>query len=165
MDSGSLHLAPTVRLLLFTGARSGEITTLRWEYVRADRLLLPNSKTGPKTIWLNAPARHSIASLTDHSDEGWLFPSGRGDRPFRIDRQWFKLRRAAALPDVRLHDLRHSFASIGIADRIPLATIGKLLSHALPETTARYAHLADEAVAEAADRVCEGLASAMGLAA
>lgn len=76
---------------------------------------------------------------------------------------WNKLRRRAALPDVRLHDLRHSFASVAIADGIPLSMIGKLLVHALPETTARYAHLADGVIAEAAERVSGGLAEALGL--
>lgn len=71
----------------------------------------------------------------------------------------------AALPDVRLHDLRHSFASIAIANGIPLATIGKLLGHALPETTARYAHLADDIISESADRICSSLAGALGIAA
>ena len=67
------------------------------------------------------------------------------------------------MPDVRLHDLRHSFASVAINDQVPLATIGKLLGHVLPETTAKYAHLADDAIADAAQRVSGSLASALGL--
>lgn len=82
--------------------------------------------------------------------------------PIKLDGYWYRLRRRAALPDVRLHDLRHSFASVAIADGMQLGTIGKLLGHALPETTARYAHLADEQVADAADRVCGEIAAALG---
>jgi integrase len=67
------------------------------------------------------------------------------------------------LPDVRLHDLRHSFASTAIMDDVPLATIGKLLGHVLPETTAKYAHLADEIVADAAKRISASLANSLGL--
>jgi integrase len=86
-------------------------------------------------------------------------------RPVELDQVWIRIRRRAAIPDVRIHDLRHSFASVAIQDGVPLHVIGKLLGHALPETTARYAHLADEVIADAADRVCGGLASALGLAA
>jgi integrase len=75
------------------------------------------------------------------------------------------IRKQAALPDVRLHDLRHSFASIAIADGISLMQIGRLLGHALPETTARYAHLADDTVAAAAERVSGSIARCLGLAA
>lgn len=154
-----------IRLLIYTGARSGEITALRWEYVQPPRLALPDSKTGPKTIYLNAPAMAVLEGLPARPT-GYVFASpARPEQPLRIDNHWTKLRRLAALPDVRLHDLRHSFASIAIMDGISLSLIGKLLGHALPETTARYAHLADEAVMDAAERVCGSLASALGLAA
>ena len=72
---------------------------------------------------------------------------------------------AAAPPDVRIHDLRHSFASVGVRENLALATIGSLLGHFLPETTARYAHLADDIIAEAAQRVSGGLAETLGLSA
>ena len=154
-----------IRLLIYTGARSGEIATLRWEYVQPPRLALPDSKTGPKTIYLNGPALAVLDSLPARSS-GYVFASpGQPERPLRIDNHWTSLRRSAALPDVRLHDLRHSFASVAIMDGISLSLIGKLLGHALPETTARYAHLADEVVMNAAERVCSSLASALGLSA
>jgi integrase len=92
-----------------------------------------------------------------------VFPGGRGRVPIQMFPFWDKLRRRATLPDVRLHDLRHSVASVAIAGGIPLSMIGKLLGHALPETTARYAHLADGVIAEAAERVSGGLAEALGL--
>ncbi len=151
-----------VRLLMFTGARSSEITGLRWEHVQPPRLMLPDSKTGAKIVWLNSPALAVLETLPQQS-EGLVFPGARGRVPIQMFPFWNKLRRRAALPDVRLHDLRHSFASVAIADGIPLSMIGKLLVHALPETTARYAHLADGVIAEAAERVSGGLAEALGL--
>lgn len=166
LDEAECPLAvAAIRLLIYTGARSGEIATLRWEYVQPPRLALPDSKTGPKTIYLNGPALAVLDALPTRSS-GYVFESpGQPDRPLRIDNHWTKLRRNAALPDVRLHDLRHSFASVAIMDGISLSLIGKLLGHALPETTARYAHLADEVVMDAAERVCSSLASALGLSA
>ena len=155
-----------VRLLMFTGARQGEIASLRWEYVQSPRLMLPDSKTGAKIIWLNGPALDVIDALPDRRSTGFVFPARLSpNRPLALDVPWTRIRKRAALPDVRLHDLRHSFASVAIADSVPLSIIGKLLGHALPETTARYAHLADGVIAEAAERVCGGLATALGLAA
>ena len=92
-----------------------------------------------------------------------MFPNRSGQRPLNFDTWWYDFRRRCALPDVRIHDLRHSFASTAIMDDVALATIGKLLGHVLPETTEKYAHLADEVVAEAAQRVSGSLASAIGL--
>ena len=87
---------------------------------------------------------------------------GRGEGPLSgIIRQWAKIRRAAAIPDVRLHDLRHSFASVAINNGVSLMLIGRLLGHALPETTARYAHLEDSSIAEAASRVSQSLGQAL----
>ena len=155
-----------LRLLMFTGARSGEITRLRWSYVQPPRLMLPDSKTGPKIIYLNDPAMEVLDTLPRGAPNDWVLPMHDAPyRPVEIDNIWVRIRRRAAIPDVRIHDLRHSFASVAIQDGIPLHVIGKLLGHALPETTARYAHLADEVIADAADRVCGGLASALGLAA
>ena len=152
-----------IRLLLFTGARCGEIATLEWAWVKPDRLALPDSKTGAKTVYLNAPARDVMVRLKKRSGTQLVFPSNRVSTPINLGVFWTKLRRTCALPDVRLHDLRHSFASTAIMDGVPLATIGKLLGHLLPETTARYAHLADDTIADAAQRVSGSLAKCLGL--
>lgn len=160
-DETLLEVA-VIRLLLLTGARLGEITTLRWEWVQPPRLVLPDSKTGPKTIWLNGPALAVLDGLPGPKASGPVFPGKSPGAPISLHNHWHRLRRRAALPDVRLHDLRHSFASVAIADGMHLSVIGKLLGHALAETTARYAHLADEQVADAADRVCNGIATALG---
>jgi integrase len=98
--------------------------------------------------------------------EGLIFPSRRlAERSFSVPKSWTALRAKAGLQDVRLHDLRHSFASVAIRDGISLTLISRLLGHALPETTERYAHLADDAVTEAADRVCGAIAAGLGIAA
>lgn len=95
-----------------------------------------------------------------------MFASRRSvEIPFSLSNSWITLRARAGLSDVRIHDLRHSFASVAIRDGISLTLISRLLGHALPETTERYAHLADDAVSEAADRVCGAIATSLGMAA
>jgi len=155
-----------IRLLIYTGARCGEITSLRWEWVQPLRLMLPDSKTGPKIVLLNAQARAVLEGIATDNLSGLVFSAPRDEaRPINLSVFWGHIRRRAALPDVRLHDLRHSFASIAIADGISLMHIGGLLGHALPETTARYAHLADDVVADAAARVSDSIARCLRVAA
>ncbi|WP_231733317.1 MULTISPECIES: site-specific integrase [unclassified Blastomonas] len=152
-----------LRLLLFTGARRGEIEGLRWDWVKPPRLVLPDSKTGPKVIWLNSQALAVLEGIARVGKCPYVFPDRTGTKPISLEKCWENFRRRCALPDVRLHDLRHSFASTAIMDDVPLATIGKLLGHVLPETTAKYAHLADEIVADAAKRISGSLANSLGL--
>lgn len=153
-----------IRLLLFTGARVSEISDLRWEWVQPPRLLLADSKTGAKTIWLNSQALEVLAGVERREDSPFVFPDRTGEKPVRLDNNWWPVfRRRCVLPDVRIHDLRHSFASAAIMDNVPLATIGKLLGHVLPETTAKYAHLSDDVIGDAADRISGSLAQAIGL--
>jgi integrase len=155
-----------IRLLIYTGARCGEITSLRWEWVQPPRLMLPDSKTGPKIILLNAQARAVLDGIETDKTSGLVFSAPRNKfMPLNLTAFWVRLRRRAALPDVRLHDLRHSFASIAITDGISLMHIGGLLGHVLPETTARYAHLAEDVVADAAARVSGSIAKCLGMAA
>lgn len=152
-----------IRMLLYTGARVGEIRDLQWDWVRPPHLALPDSKTGPKTIWLNRQAREVLEAQPRRKGCPYVFPSRHGKAPLNIDPWWFKFRRSCAMPDLRIHDLRHSFASGAIMDNVSLAMIGKLLGHALPDTTARYAHLADDVIADAASRVSGSMAQALGL--
>ena len=157
-------LVAAIRLLVFTGARVSEVLTLRWEQVKPPRLHLADSKTGPKIIYLNSQAQAVLQELGTRQRGDWVFPSPRGEGPRGpINVQWAKLRRAAALPDVRLHDLRHSFASVAINQGISLVQIGRLLGHALIETTSRYAHLEDRSISEAAVRISRSVGLAMGL--
>lgn len=152
-----------IRLLLFTGARSGEITGLKWRHVQPSRLMLSDSKTGAKIVYLNSQAEAVLASLERRKSGDWVFPNLTGTKPRNVDYYWTAARKRAAIPDVRIHDLRHSFASTAVMNKVAFATVGKLLGHVLPETTARYAHLADEVVADAAGRVSGLLARHLGL--
>ncbi len=153
-----------IRLLIYTGARCGEIVNLRWEWVQEPRLMLPDSKTGAKIVYLNRQAMEVIGAIPDRRVTGLLFPSFRdSEKPIALGMHWPRIRSQAALPDVRLHDLRHSFASVAIRDNISLMVIGKLLGHALAETTTKYAHLSDDIVADAAERVSGSIAHLIGL--
>ena len=144
--------AAAIRLLLFTGARSSEITGLRWDWIRGTRALLPDSKSGPKAIQLPPPARAVLNRLT--RDCAFVFPNRQGDGPMTdLGRRWNRLRALAGLDDVRVHDCRHTFASHAVMSGLDLYTVGRLLGHADTGSTERYAHLADEHVREAAGRI------------
>ena len=152
--------AAAVRLLLFTGARSSEITGLRWAWIRGTRAVLPDSKTGPKTIQLPPPARAVLERLPRHS--AYVFPHPSGGGPMRnLRHRWPKLRALAGLEDVRIHDLRHSYASHAVMSGLDLYTVGRLLGHADTASTERYAHLADEHVVVAAGRIDRIVGDAM----
>lgn len=152
-----------IRLLLYTGARVGEIRDLRWEWVRPPHLALPDSKTGAKLVWLNSQALEIFGAVPRREGCAFVFPNRTGTAPLNLEGWWNSFRRTCSLPDVRIHDLRHSFASTAIMDNVPLATIGKLLGHLLPETTAKYAHLSDDVIADAAQRISGSLAEAIGM--
>jgi integrase len=158
-----LHAAAALRLLLFTGARVREILDLRWEHVDLERglLLLPDSKTGKKTIVLGGPAfavLEAIPRLGDYVIAGNDPDSPRAD----LQRPWALIAKRAQLSGVRLHDLRHSFASIGVGEGMGLPIIGKLLGHANASTTQRYAHLAVDPLRRASDSIGNTIAAAMG---
>ena len=143
-----------VRLLLLTGCRKGEILTLRWSDYREGRLFLRDSKTGPRTVWLSEPARKILDAL-DRKGR-WVFPACRPTGPHGdgwLNRFWWKLRAEAELRDVRLHDLRHTHASIALREGETVLAIGRLLGHASPETTLKYTHLSDAMTMEAAEIV------------
>lgn len=146
-------------LLLCTGARRNEIECLRWEWLIPSFARLPDSKTGAKRLYLNQPA-NDLLDAVGRREAGLIFPFD--GKTSGLSRDWSRFRRAAAIPDVRLHDLRHSFASVAITDGMALLTLGRLLGHVLPETTARYAHLADAAIQDAASRISASIAMALG---
>lgn len=134
-----------VRLLLLTGCRCGEILTLQWQWVDFERelLLLPDSKTGQKTVVLNKVAVDLLRSVERVEGNPYVVisPCNSGQNLNQPTRGWGHIRHAAGLDDVRLHDLRHTFASIGVSANYSLPIIGKSLGHCDPKTTARYAHL------------------------
>jgi integrase len=153
-----------IRLLAFTGARKSEIAALRWSEVDFDHgyLRLGDSKTGAKVIPLGAPARKVLASLPRVAGTPFVFPAASGRSSFQgVDKVWRKVRTAAGFPTLRLHDLRHSFAStaLGRGDALPI--IGAILGHADVKTTSRYAHLADDPVKKAADAIAKTVSSAL----
>ncbi|MDE0383020.1 MAG: tyrosine-type recombinase/integrase [Defluviicoccus sp.] len=144
-----------IRLLLLTGCRKGELLTLRWSDYREGHLFLRDSKTGPRTVWLSDPARQILDSL-ERKHSLWMFPARRGNRPrdlYWLDRVWFGVRAEAELTDVRLHDLRHTYASHALRQGETVLAIGRLLGHANPETTLKYTHPDDAAAMEASETV------------
>lgn len=147
-----------IRLLLFTGCRLREILNLRWDEVDLDRglLFLPDTKTGRKTIILNGAA---VAILSKLDRLGPFVVPGLDLTKPRHDlkRPWEHIRLAAGLNDVRLHDLRHTYASIGVNSGFGLPVLGRLLGHASPMTTHRYAHLADDPARRASEAIGNAL--------
>ena len=166
VDSGSAPLTAVtaIRLLMLTGCRKSEILTLRWSDVDLDagELHLADSKTGPRTVQLPPTAVELLEALPRWEDSPWLFPGNDRDGRYSgggLDHAWRTVRAAAGLEDVRIHDLRHSFASRALALGETLPVIGKLLGHSDIETTARYAHLAHGSIHETAERIAESIAA------
>jgi integrase len=162
----SEYAIAAIRMLILTGCRKNEILTLRWEWI--DRfhkcLRLPDSKTGAKVVHLGAPALRLIGTLTPREGNPHVFP-GRtaGTHVTDLQSVWSRIRASAELEDVRIHDLRHSFASIGANNGDSLLIIGALLGHRSAKTTERYAHLADHPVKSAADRISDRIAQHLEL--
>jgi len=152
-----------VRLLMLTGCRFGEIAALEWDWIKDRRIFLPDSKSGPRTVWLSSAACAVIDAIPRYGpDCPYLFPARPPTRPVdTIQRQWDRIRDEAGLPGLRLHDLRHSWASTAAMNGVDMVTIAKLLGHALVETTERYVHLSDRSVADAADRVSNRIHAAL----
>jgi len=141
----NLFSSAFIQLLILTGARKDEIAKARWDQIKGNMILLLDSKTGAKEIYLSPQALDVLAKLPRTT--GTL--TGIND-PKKL---WGKIRRAAGCPDLRIHDLRHSFASAGISAGLSLAQIGGLLGHKSTQTTHRYAHLIEEAGVAAATTV------------
>jgi integrase len=151
-----------IRLLLFTGCRLREILDLRWAEVDFERgmLHLPDSKTGKKSVILNAPALAVLAALPRF---GEFVIVGEAPSQPRSDlkRPWDLVTRRAGLAGLRLHDLRHAFASIGVGASLGLPIVGKLLGHKSTETTARYAHLDADPLRRASNAIGATIAAAL----
>ena len=155
-----LHAAAAIRLLMLTGCRRNEILTLRWEDVHLDvnELRLRDSKTGPRAVPLSPAAVKVLAGLPRAAGNPWVIAGRRpGARLSDFNSHWYRVRSRAGLEDVRLHDLRHSFASRALALGESLPMIGKLLGHTKIQTTARYAHLARDSIHVSAARVAASI--------
>jgi integrase len=157
------HAAAGLRLALLTGARSGEITSIRWEHIDWDRRLvrLPDSKNNePRTIHLSASAVDVLRKLPLVSP--FVIAGMKRDAPYRnLTLAWGRARKFAGLDDVRLHDLRHSYASIAAGRGVSLYTIGKLLGHRDAASTQRYAHLARDVVQQTNDEIGAAMMAAI----
>lgn len=155
------HHADIIRLLMMTGARRSEITCLRWDEVdlERNRLLLPpartksGGRTGDRRVALSSAAVQLLASRPRTS--AYVFPSSKDPKKpaSALQKVWNRVRSEADLPELRIHDLRHSFASLALARGASLPLIGKALGHSSPRVTERYAHLADDALRALADEV------------
>lgn len=156
------HSAAALRLLLFTGCRLREILHLEWAHVDLERglLLLPDSKTGRKTVILNGPALKVLQEIARSSR--YVIRGSRDDIP-RADlkKPWRAVTRHAGLEGLRIHDLRHNFASFGAGGGLGLPIIGRLLGHTQPATTARYAHLDTDPLRRASNKIAETISAAL----
>ena len=160
----SASAVAAIRLLMLTGCRRGEILTLRWEDVdlEAGELQLRDAKTGARQVALSPAAVRVLSGIPRVADTPWVIAGRKpGTRLANLNASWLIVRARAGLDDVRLHDLRHSFASRALALGESLTMIGKLLGHRKVQTTARYAHFAQDSVKASAARVAESLKADM----
>tara|TARA_R110000782_G_scaffold100964_1_gene187367 strand:+ start:2505 stop:3680 length:1176 start_codon:yes stop_codon:yes gene_type:complete len=150
----TVFVASAFKLLLLTGCRLSEIRLLKWAYIQNDTMLLPDSKTGPRRIAISPACRAVIDAIPKRPDNPYvvcgIIP---GNANTDLQKPWRRIRKAAGLPDVRIHDLRHTYASWSIAAGHSLFLTGRLLGHTQAETTNRYAHLADSTQRKAAEAV------------
>ena len=155
--------AAIIRLLLLTGCRKGEMVRLRWDEVDGGVLRLADSKTGPRTVFLSAAARELI-SRQPRTDSPYVFPSLKdASRPRSSELSlWRKVQREAEIDDVRLHDLRHTFASYAVMQRVPLPVLSQLLGHSRDRMAMRYAHIGDREAEAAAERIGTQIAALLG---
>jgi integrase len=155
--------AAGLRLCLLTGARQGEILATRWSHVHWDRRMirLPDSKTNDaRTIHLSDAALEVLRSIP--RIEPYVIAGAKpGEALKNLSRSWIVARAKRGLDDVRLHDLRHSFASLALARGVSLKMIGTLLGHKRESTTNRYAHLAQTAAAAVNEEVAEAIVAAI----
>jgi integrase len=148
--------AAAVRLLLLTGARKGEILNLTWDQVDLQRgvITLRDSKTGSKRIPIGPEAVACLRLLPRLEGNSHVICGSKGGgRLVNLHKAWDRVRSEAELAGVRLHDLRHTFASFAVNAGASLPLIGGLLGHSAPQTTARYAHLADDPLRKLASQI------------
>lgn len=149
----SQSVIDAIRLLMMTGCRLGEILKLELSFVDLEnaRLNLPDSKTGKKTVWLGDNAISYIRNMSPKADNPYVVTGQRrGSHLVNIQKPWRFVRKIADLDDVRLHDLRHTYASLAVSQNLSLPIVGALLGHKSAKSTERYAHLYSDVIAEAA---------------
>ena len=161
---GSPSAINAIRLLLLTGARLGEVLGLRWEWIDLERgqIRLPDSKTGAKAIPLGDAALTLLSELPRTAGNPHIFPGKKFGQPLKDpNATWRMIRDMAELKGVRIHDLRHSWASQAASAGLSLPMIGAVLGHSEPSTTQRYSHLANDPLKQAADKVAGQIAEQM----
>jgi integrase len=154
-----------IRLLILTGARLREILHTKWEQIDIERglIFLADSKTGKKPLYLSAAAQEVLADIPRIEGNPHVIAGAKDGAPRSdLKKPWAAVSRAAGLDGVRIHDLRHSFASFGAGASLGLPIIGKLLGHSQPATTARYAHLDTDPMRRAANTIGATISAAMG---
>ena len=156
-----VYPAAAIRLLMLTGCRRNEIVALQWKHVdlASGELKLADSKTGARLVPLSPAAARVLAELPRIEGNPWVIPgTKKPEKPLSdLNHYWDRVRAEADLADVRLHDLRHSFASRALALGESLSMIGKLLGHNKIETTSRYAHLARDSIKASSARVADSI--------
>ena len=156
-----VYPAAAIRLLMLTGCRRNEIVALQWKHVdlASGELKLADSKTGARLVPLSPAAARVLAELPRIEGNPWVIPGTKnpGKHLSDLNHYWDRVRAEAGLDDVRLHDLRHSFASRALALGESLSMIGKLLGHNKIETTSRYAHLARDSIKASSARVADSI--------
>ena len=153
-----------LRLLVLTGCRKSEILTLQWNSVDFEQHLirLLDSKTGARVVYLGAPAIQVLGDVERVNDNPYVIVGEKeGSHLGNLRKVWLRIRKAAGLDDVRMHDLRHHYGSAGASSGLSMALIGKMLGHTQVRTTQRYAHLAPDPVRQAVESVSSGIDAAM----
>ena len=153
-----------LRLLLFTGCRVSEILSLRWDQIDFERRLISfeDTKTGEQEFPLNPAVVEILAALPRSESNPYVLPGREeGSHISELRRAWIRVRDKAGLEDVRIHDLRHSFASVGVGLGLGLPMIGALLGHREVRTTARYAHLDNDPQQRASEAIAEAIKAMM----
>jgi integrase len=157
------HIIAAFRLLILTGCRLGEIQTLQWGFITDQGMELPDTKTGARRIPLPSAARAVLSTLARVDGNPYVIVgkiAGRHATDFQ--HPWRRIRERAGLTGVRIHDLRHTYASNAVSSGMPIQMVGRLLGHTQIQTTMRYAHLADDPVKKAAEENAERLSALVG---
>lgn len=155
----SPYIVAAFRLLILTGCRLEEIQTLKWDYITPDGMELPDTKTGARRIPLPAAARAVLSALPQVPNNPYVI-AGKvvGKHATDLQHPWRRIRDRAGLTNVRIHDLRHTYASNAVSSGMPIQMVGRLLGHTQIKTAMRYAHLADDRCAARQRKMHQGFA-------
>jgi len=154
-----------LQLLAHTGLRKDEVISLKWPMIDWQHAVfnLPDTKTGQRSVPVSSQVMALLREIHAHTGQpraGYVIRSRTGRRLTSLNKTWERIRVMAGIPDVRLHDLRHSFASDALMGGVPLAIIGKILGHRQPTTTQRYTHLSDRVVRDAIEQTSNRITDA-----